>query len=181
VNATASPIDHRTYRDALGRFATGITVVTTSVPRRQGAPVTELDPLFNDRETLGITVSSFMAVSLDPPLVVVSIDKHAKAHATLQTAERFGISVLAEEQGYLSDLFAGRPVARPGQPFEELDGFPVVKGALTQLVVSRHSAFEAGDHTLYFGQVEAVRQQDGEPLLYFRSAYHRLPAPVQPR
>ncbi len=173
--------DHRNFREALGRFATGITVVTMTAPLRGNPPAGDEESLYPDLETFGITVNAFMSVSLDPPLVAISIDQLALAHATLLTAERFGVSVLAEGQAHLSDQFAGRPVARPGQPFEELDGFPVVRGAIAQLVLSRHSYHSAGDHTIFVGRVLALRSFGGEPLLYFRSAYHRLPEPAQPR
>lgn len=160
-------IDHRQFRDALGRFASGVTVVTMTAPA---------EPL----ETYGLTVNAFMSVSLDPPLVAVSIDKRARAHPTLAASERFGVSVLREDQAQLSDQFAGRPVARPEDPFEELNGFPVVKGAIAQLVLARHAALDAGDHTIFLGRVEALRSVGGEPLLYYRGNYHLLPAPAQP-
>lgn len=163
--------DHRAFREALGSFATGVTVVTMTAPRGGGAPA----------EVFGITVSSFMSVSLEPPLVAVSIDHRARAHATLLAAERFGVSILGEGQAHLSDQFAGRPVANPEAPFEELSGFPVLRGAVAQLVLWREDALRAGDHTIFVGRVEALRRFGGEPLLYFRSAYHRLPPPAEPR
>lgn len=175
-----NPTDHRHFREVLGRFATGITVVTMAVPSSAGAPAGENAPPF-DRAVFGITVNAFMSVSLDPPLVAVSIDRLARAHDTLLEAERFGVSVLAEGQAHLSDQFAGRPVAHPVMPFEELDGFPVVRGAIAQLVLASHSFHPAGDHTIFVGRVLALRSFEGEPLLYFRSAYHRLPQPAQPR
>lgn len=172
--------DHRAFREAMGSFATGVTVVTmTATPlttEPQGA-----DGQAQYREVFGITVNAFMSVSLEPPLVAVSIDQRARAHATLHEAERFGVSILGEAQAHLSDQFAGRPVARPEAPFEELDGFPVLRGAVAQLVLRRESAFRAGDHTIFLGRVEALRRFGGEPLLYFRSGYHRLPTPAQPR
>lgn len=176
-----SNLDHRDFRATLGTFATGITVVTMTVPRSPDSPSSEMDPFYPDRETFGITVNAFMSVSLEPPLVAVSIERHARANATLHEAERFGISVLAAGQAELSDQFAGRPVAGPARPFEELDGFPVLRGAIAQLVVSRHAAFEAGDHTIFVGRVEALKHVEGDPLIYFRSAYHRLPQLARPR
>jgi len=175
------PTDHRNFREALGRFATGITVVTMTAPSPVGATVGESVAQVLGRDVFGITVNAFMSVSLDPPLVAVSIDRLARAHDTLLTAKRFGVSVLAEGQAHLSDQFAGRPVAHPVRPFEELDGFPVIRGAIAQLVVASHSSHPAGDHTIFVGRVQALRSFEGEPLLYFRSAYHRLPEPAQPR
>ncbi len=148
-------IDPREFRRTLGRFATGITVVTM----REGA------------HTHGITVNAFMSVSLKPPLIAVCIDKRANAHATLLEGERFGVSVLRDDQEALSNRFAGRPVPKPDDPFEEFGAFPVVKGALAQLVCRRYDTADAGDHTLFLGEVVALRVAEGRPLLYFEGQY----------
>ena len=86
-------LDSRSFRDALGRFASGVTVVT----------VRDADGVH------GITVSAFSSVSLEPPLVMVAVGKKARAHARIAAAGRFGVSVLAADQQVYSDLFAGRP------------------------------------------------------------------------
>jgi flavin reductase (DIM6/NTAB) family NADH-FMN oxidoreductase RutF len=147
-------IDERTFRDALGRFATGVTVVSMD---------TEDGPR-------GITVSAFLSLSLHPPLVGVSIDERAGAHATLTAAERYGVSILAEEQRPLSDRFAGRPLEV--QPdWIRLGGAPVLDRALVQLdcvIVDRH---RTGDHTLFVGRIDAAATRDGTPLLYHRGGY----------
>ena len=148
-------IDPREFRRALGRFATGITVVTM----RSG------------EDTYGITVNAFMSVSLDPPLIAVCIDKRAQAHATLLESERFGVSVLRAEQEALSDQFAGRAAAIAAEPFEELGGFPVVAGSLAQLVCRTYDVADAGDHSLFLGRVEGLAAHDGTPLLYFEGRY----------
>ena len=88
-------IDARTFRDALGRFATGITVVSSEA---------------GDGVSRGITVNAFLSLSLEPPLVGVSIDRSADAHEGLLRAESYGVSMLAEGQSWLSDRFAGRPI-----------------------------------------------------------------------
>lgn len=170
VPADETSFSPREFRNALGRFATGVTVVTMQVqgaaPPPEGAAV----------RSYGLTVNAFMSVSLDPPLVAVAIDKKARAHATLLGAPQFGVSVLAHEQEGLSDLFAGRPVAAPERPFEQLVGFPVVAGALTQLVCSMYQAHDVGDHTIFVGRVEALRYTEGQPLLFFRGQYDGLRA-----
>lgn len=157
--------DSRDFRQTLGRFATGITVVTM----REAVREVHLP------RTFGITVNAFMSVSLEPPLVAVSIDKSARAHATLGSSDRFGISVLGADQAHLSDLFAGRPVAQRRDPFVDFADFPVVDGAIAQLVCRAHDRFDAGDHTLFVGRVEALRTREGSPLLYYRGAYQELP------
>lgn len=156
----------RNFRAALGRFATGITVVTMLGPSQAGEP-----------EPFGITVNAFLSLSLDPPLVAVSIDKRARAHKTLVALRRFGVSVLSSEQAPVSDHFAGRPVELGGVPYEEYEGFPVIRGAIAQLVLRTEQQVDVGDHTLFVGRVEALRYADGAPLIYFSSAYRRLPEP----
>ena len=148
-------IDPREFRRTLGRFATGITVVSM----RSG-----------DR-TYGITVNAFMSVSLKPPLIAVCIDKRAQAHATLSESERFGVSILRAEQEDLSDHFAGRPGQAVADPFEQLHGFPVVRGALGQLVCRTYDIADAGDHSFFLGEVEALTSSEGRPLLYFEGRY----------
>lgn len=161
----------RDFRNALGRFATGITVVTMRAPAEDASGA-----VTHEEQTFGITVNAFMSVSLDPPLIAVSVDKRARAHGTMLTAERFGISVLAAGQERLSDVFAGRPVEPPAEPFEQFAAFPVVRGALTQLVLSTYQAHDAGDHTIFVGKVEALRYSEGQPLLFFKGQYEQLPA-----
>jgi flavin reductase (DIM6/NTAB) family NADH-FMN oxidoreductase RutF len=147
-------IDERTFRDALGRFATGVTVVSMDT----------------DEGPRGITVSAFLSLSLRPPLIGVSIDMGAGAHGTLMHAERFGVSILAEEQRPLSDRFAGRPLeVEPS--WDRLGGVPVLSGALVGLdclIVDRHGT---GDHTLFVGRIEHAAVHDGTPLLYHRGGY----------
>lgn len=154
-------IDPRLFRNALGRFATGVTVVTM----RAGG------------ETYGITVNAFMSVSLKPPLVAICIDQRANAHETLQEVERYGVSVLRAEQEALSDRFAGRPVdLGESDPFVEIDGFPLVAGALAQLLCRVVDVHEAGDHTLFIGEVERALLAEGAPLLYFGGRYAHVKA-----
>lgn len=147
-------IDARTFRDALGRFATGVTVVSMD---------TEQGPR-------GITVSAFLSLSLHPPLVGIAIDERAGAHGTLVEAERYGVSILAEPQQPLSDRFAGRDVDLD-IAWERVGDAPVLEGALVQLgcvIVDRH---RTGDHTLFVGRVDAAEVRDGSPLLYHRGGY----------
>jgi len=151
--------DSRQFRRTLGRFATGVTVVTM---------------LGGDGESYGITVNSFMSLSLTPPLIAVSIDKRAGAHATLLGAERFGVSVLSGEQSDLSDHFAGRAVALAVDPFASLAGFPVIAGAIGALVCRSERTVDVGDHTLFIGEVETVERRDDQPLIFFGGHYRSL-------
>ena len=158
------------FRRTLGKFATGVTVVSMMVPDATTASPTQAAP----ECAFGITVNAFMSVSLEPALIAISIDKAAHAHATLTAAEYFGVSVLAEDQQYLSDHFAGRRVDMGLEPFEELSGFPVVAGAIAQLVCRSYQSFEAGDHTIFLGEVLALRHEDGRPLIFHGGRYDNL-------
>jgi flavin reductase (DIM6/NTAB) family NADH-FMN oxidoreductase RutF len=160
---TNNAIDPREFRNTLGRFATGITVVTM----KQG------------EETYGITVNAFMSVSLEPPLVLVSITKTAKAHATLQASEFYGVSILSESQEALSNHFAGRPMAGLEVPYVQVDGFPLIKDALAHLLCRVVDRVDAGDHTLFVGQVAHLSYQEGKPLLYFGGRYGLFELPKQ--
>ncbi len=151
-------IDALAFRHALGRFASGVTVVTM----RHGDDVH------------GITVSAFLSLSLAPPLIGVAIDERATAHALLASVERFGVSVLAAGQETLSERFAGRPVEGFDDPFEGLASERVIRGALAQLVCRIVDRVATGDHTLVVGEIEALALGDERPLVYFRGAYQRL-------
>lgn len=147
-------IDATTFRDALGRFASGVTVVTMDT---DGGP-------------RGITVNAFSSLSLDPPLVGVAIDHRAGAHGSLSQASRFGVSILARSQQILSDRFAGREVEVEVE-WERLADAPVVRGALVELSCEIVQRVVIGDHTLFVGRVEAALTRDGTPLLYHRGGY----------
>jgi flavin reductase (DIM6/NTAB) family NADH-FMN oxidoreductase RutF len=146
------------FRQTLGRFASGVTVVT----------------MLEDGKPHGITVSAFLSVSLEPPLVLVSIDKKAHSHTRLVNAERYGVSILSEGQQSMSNHFANRdPNAVP--EFEQLNNFPVLNNALAQLVCKTVQQVDAGDHTLFIGQIEALQwQENGKPLVYFHGGYQKI-------
>lgn len=153
------PVDPKSFKDALSRFASGVTVVT--VP--------------DGEEARGITVSAFLSVSLEPPLVLVSIDRKAKSHDAFARAGRYAVSILAAGQDAESNSFAGWK--QPGQRVELVrpeNGVPVVPGALAWLQCALHQVVEAGDHTLFVGRVEDVTVSDAGPLLYFRGRYRAL-------
>lgn len=149
-------LDSKAFKDALARFASGVTVVTCQ----------------NGGEVHGITVSAFLSVSLDPMLVLVSIDKRAKANELLAQADRFTVNVLAAGQDAISNYYAGW--RQPGQVVElgrTDSGADVVPGALAWIECERHAALDGGDHTLYLGRVVGLTVHDGDPLLYFRGKY----------
>jgi flavin reductase (DIM6/NTAB) family NADH-FMN oxidoreductase RutF len=154
----AQPFNSKEFRAALGRFASGVTVITAQ----------------NQGKTHGMTANAFVSVSLDPPLVLVSLDNRSYMHRILPAAVRFGISVLKEDQEQLSNHFAGRPVKGLHIRFTTREGIPVLDGALAHFVVQVTDVHPAGDHTLYVGQVEYFEACDDKPLLFYAGKYHHL-------
>ena len=151
-------VDALEYRRVVGRFATGVTVVATE----------------RDGEAHAMTANAFTSVSLDPPLVLVSIDHRAKMHQLLPDTRRFGISVLGCEQERVAWHFAGRPLAAPGELFVGGEEVPLVAGAIAHVGCALWACHEAGDHTLYLGLVEHAESRPGEPLLFHRGEFGRV-------
>jgi len=162
------PIDPDRFRQTLGRLPTGITVVSLTRPDGAGGGASSLGTVH------GITVNSFTSLSLVPPLVGVAIDVRARAHAMLPALARYGVSILSADQSPVSDHFAGRPVPLADDPFEELDGHPVVRGAAAQLVCVVVDQVPVGDHTLVVGRVDHARVADSAALAYVRGRYGRV-------
>lgn len=153
------PLDATAFRNTMGRFTTGVTVVTTHT----------------DQRVHGMTANGFMSVSLEPPLIVVSIAHRARMHDALATSGSYGVSVLCADQEHLSGHFAGKPAPDFSPEFEWAGGIPVIARSLVQVVATVTDAHAAGDHTLYVGQVEhlAVRE-DAEPLVFHEGRYRAL-------
>jgi len=151
-------IDTREFRNMCGRFATGITIVATEV----------------DGEKHGMTANGFMSVSLEPPLIVVSVGKKARSHALIAQSGSYGVSILTETQQAYSNHFAGRPDENLDIPWEELDGNPVIGGTLAQMSARVVDAHEAGDHTLYIAEVTSFNYGEGKPILYYYSGYEEM-------
>lgn len=146
------------FRRTLGMFATGVTVITTLL----------------DEQIHGMTANAFMSVSLQPPLIVISVDRRARMNALLREDVRFGVSVLEERQSALSDRFAGRTGDGPEPEFELVHETPLVEGALAHLVARIVRSYWGGDHSLFLGRVEYVRYGEGTPLLFHGGGYGRV-------
>jgi flavin reductase (DIM6/NTAB) family NADH-FMN oxidoreductase RutF len=149
-------------RRTLGMFATGVTIVTTRA----------------EDQVHGMTANAFMSVSLDPPLIVISVDRRARMHGLLHEGRRFGVSVLASDQHDLSDHFAGRDDGIAEARFEVIHQSPLVEGALAHLVARVVRSYWGGDHSLFLGQVEYARYGAGAPLLFHGGWYEQLLAKV---
>jgi flavin reductase (DIM6/NTAB) family NADH-FMN oxidoreductase RutF len=149
------------FRSVLGRFPSGVTVVTTKAP---------------DGSDSGMTVSAFCSVSLEPPLVLICIEKTAPTYEALTNSTGFVVNILAAAQEQLArrfaivdiDRFEGVGYSRSQNGFAVLDD---VLGLIECRAVAQH---DAGDHTVIVGEVEAARADTGTPLLYYRGGYAQL-------
>jgi flavin reductase (DIM6/NTAB) family NADH-FMN oxidoreductase RutF len=159
-------IDPKAFRNTLGRFATGVTVVTTVSAEDSGA-----EDSGADQKIHGMTASAFLSVSLDPPLVLVSVDRRAHLHAMLSEGSRYGVSILKADQVAYSQHFAGFGAPDLHPEFSWVEGFPLLKEALGHVIARVVDVHSAGDHTLFIGQVEYLAWDEGDPLLYFRGQY----------
>jgi len=146
-------------RRTLGMFATGVTVITTRTAE----------------QVHGMTANAFMSVSLQPPLVLISVDRRTKMCRLLHEGGRYGVSVLSESQSSLSDRFAGRQGEHLPEPrFDLVRDTPLVDGALAHFVARVERSYWGGDHSLFLGRVEYARANAGTPLLFHGGRYERL-------
>ena len=154
------PIDDAQFKEAMSRFASGVTVVTTE----------------HEGVLYGMTVASFASLSLHPPLVLVCVAHAAKSHDAIRGTGKFGVSILASTQADLSgrfaskteDKFAGVSVHR-GE-----NGVPLLDGAVCTLECRVHDQFVSGDHSIFTGEVLEAQVTEVAPLAYFRSAYREI-------
>jgi flavin reductase (DIM6/NTAB) family NADH-FMN oxidoreductase RutF len=155
------PVTQDEFRAALGRFASGVTVVTTRDA---------------EGELHGITVSAFCSVSLEPPMVLVCIEKIAGSHYALEESNIFVVNILAEGDDTVSELFASQAIDKFGNVgfTDGIEGVPVLDKALANLECRVKFSYHGGDHSIFVGDVERVRVADGDPLLYFRGRYGRF-------
>lgn len=154
-------MDPAQFRELMGRFATGVTVLTVN-----GA---------GDRP-LGMTASSLASVSLIPPLVSVCIDHHAELHDTIAAAPVFVVNILESRQEALSRRFADRHEDRfDGVGYQRSpEGLVLLDGALAHIECDRFASHPGGDHTIIIGRVIGGSTGDGRPLLYYRGGYGAL-------
>jgi flavin reductase (DIM6/NTAB) family NADH-FMN oxidoreductase RutF len=162
------PVTHAEFRRTMAHFATGVTVVTTVLEGR----------------FYGLTVNAFCSVSLEPTLVLISIDKTAQTYPILARSQAFGVNILTARQQYLSERFARKDTGE-GKNFADIKlhtggtGVPLFDEAMAYLECRVLTQYEGGDHTLLLGEVIDLQHDDtagadgpeSQPLLYFRSRY----------
>ena len=162
------PLDPLLFRKVMGRFATGVTVITTE----------------SDGGVRGMTANAFMSGSLSPMLCLISVAKKAKLHDALIATGHFGVSMLAQDQEGISKHFAGQGSADPDILFKHLAKVPVLARAVAAVAAVTEARHECGDHTLFIGRVVGLRDDERQPLVYCGGRYATLHmkhgAPVDP-
>lgn len=155
------PIERNELRRVMGHFATGVTVITTV--SKAGTPY-------------GLTANAFTSVSLDPPLLLISVDKKAESYPYFEETKVFTINILSEEQEALSRKFA----VSGGDKFQGVayhtgaNGVPILDGVLAYLECKLYATYEGGDHTLFLGEIEQAETKELRPLLFYRGGYRSI-------
>lgn len=155
-------IDPRELRNVMGNFATGVTIITTK--DTTGKP-------------FGLTANAFSSLSLDPPLLLICVDKKVDCYACFEESKVFGVNFLSEGQDQLSTRFATKGIEK----FEGVSyklgalGVALLDGAVAHLECTLVNAYEGGDHTIYIGEIQTATVLSDRPLLFFRGKYYQLP------
>ncbi|MFB3161510.1 flavin reductase family protein [Neobacillus sp. 179-J 1A1 HS] len=151
-------MDDRQFRTAMGKFATGVTVIATDV----------------DGDVHGMTANAFMSVSLSPKLVVISIGHKARILEKIKQSKSFSVNILAADQQELSIIFAGQIKGHREVLFDRLDDKPVLAGAVAQMACEVSAEYLEGDHTLFIGKVTDIQLTDADPLIFYSGRYRAL-------
>jgi len=147
-----------TFRKVMGHFATGVTVITT---------------ISQDGTPYGLTANAFMSVSLEPPLLLISVDKKAESYPYFEQTRVFTINILRDDQEGLSRRFA----VSGGNKFEGVayhrgaNDVPILDDTLAHVECRLYAAHDGGDHTLYLGEILEAETREGRPLLFYRWGY----------
>jgi 3-hydroxy-9,10-secoandrosta-1,3,5(10)-triene-9,17-dione monooxygenase reductase component len=163
---TLADISPDVFRKVMGHFVTGVSVVSA----------------LDGDQPFGITVNALSSVSLEPPLVMVALDRRRFLTPIVRAGGRYAVNILGEDQQALSDCFAGAPVTPGRDAFcgaawhAGPSGLPLIDGAIATLECTVVQTFSAGDHDLFIGRVDTLGsdQRDAMPLLYYRRRYLRI-------
>lgn len=168
MSLSTTAIEPLRFREALGHYASGITVITSHV----------------EDEPIGFTCQSFHSVSMDPPLVSFNVMARSASYPKIRQAGRFVVNILSDEQVALSRQFAQRGTDKwrhvewQASPL----GSPILAGSLHWLDCEIYAEYAAGDHLIVIGQVKALKLQEGtrlQPLLYFKGQYRNIADPCE--
>ena|SRR5690625_2257817 len=151
-------MDERLFCDAMGKFATGITIVTMD----------------DNDHYIGMTVNAFMSISLNPKLIAISINEEAGMYDKLKNTDTFGVSILRKEQRDLSMIFAKQKEKDRDVEFLIQNEVPVIKNALATISCKVDQQVHAGDHLIIIAEVTDLAIQDGTPVLYYEGKYRTI-------
>jgi len=155
------PIERNELRRVMGHFATGVTVITT---------------LAQDGKLHGLTANAVSSLSLDPPLLIICVDKKADSYSCFEQSKVFTVNILSDDQEDLSRRFA----VSGGEKFEGVayrrgaNGAPILNGSLAHLECKVYAAYDGGDHTIYLGLIDVAETREAKPLLFFRGGYREI-------
>lgn len=156
------PMDAKAFRNALGKFPTGVAIVTTRT---------------SDGRPVGLTINSFASLSLDPPLVLWSLVNRSPSLARFVESEHFSINVLAASQAELALSFANSTIQDKfsnAETYDSPEGIPLIADALASFVCCNEQRHAGGDHTLFVGRVVRYFCQDGEPAVFHKGQFTAL-------
>ncbi|MEI3612160.1 flavin reductase family protein [Pseudogracilibacillus sp. SO30301A] len=148
-------MDDRTFRNAMGRFATGVTVITTQTKD----------------EVHGMTANAFMSVSLTPKLITISVDNRANMLDKIKESKQFAVNILSDKQQDISMHFAGQTKEEREIDFGFIEGIPVIQESLVSVVCDLDTSYVVGDHTLFIGRVIDIKTTEGDPLTFYAGRY----------
>jgi flavin reductase (DIM6/NTAB) family NADH-FMN oxidoreductase RutF len=155
------PIEKNELRQVMGHFATGVTIITTFT--KAG-------------EMHGLTANAFTSVSLEPPLLLISVDKKAESWPAFEESRAFTVNILSDDQEGLSRKFA----VSGGKKFEGVayrigaNGAAILDGTLAYIECTLWAAYDGGDHSVYLGEIQQAEVHEGKPLVFYRGGYRAL-------
>lgn len=151
-------VDDRLFRNVMGSFATGVTVITTKI----------------DGDIHGMTANAFMSISLNPKLIAISIGERARMLQHIKSAKQFAVNILSFNQMNESKQFSGQLNLEHEVAFDSYKGLPILQNSLAVVTCKLHSEYEVGDHTIFIGQVTGVKLEQHNPLIYSQGKYREL-------
>lgn len=160
-SAATRAADPQLFRRVMGRFATGVTVVS----------------FLRDGKPAGMTVNTLLSVSLNPPLILISVRKTSSFVDNVRVGGRYGISILSEQQHQLGPHFSSHASQSTNIQFEQHAGFPLIAGSLAQIVARVVDIHPAGDHLLFIAEIEHLSHgPEAQPLIFYSGRYKQVHA-----